>query len=45
MITITVRVNGIFLNTYRADGLIISISHRFNSLQPQRRRTYTLALG
>ena len=24
MITITVRVNGIFLNTYRADGLIIS---------------------
>jgi NAD+ kinase len=26
MITITVRVNGIFLNTYRADGLIISSS-------------------
>jgi NAD+ kinase len=24
MITLTVRVNGIFLNTYRADGLIIS---------------------
>lgn len=24
MITITVRVNGIFLNTYRADGLIVS---------------------
>jgi len=24
MITITVRVNGVFLNTYRADGLIIS---------------------
>lgn len=26
MITVTVRVNGIFLNTYRADGLIISTS-------------------
>jgi NAD+ kinase len=26
MITITVRVNGMFLNTYRADGLIISSS-------------------